>query len=353
MVQEMAREFAEKVLSPDVLTRDACPEFQRGLYVKILEQGFPGMIFPEELGGGGLDMASFCMSLLEIASVDAGMAYSIAAQSLLCGRLLQLVDTGKALSVLLRQLEEGLILGAAISLELDSTVCIHDDNEFVLQGNKSMIPLGGCCNSWLVLARLEDGQPALVLVDRHLSGVRADSIRLTGLHSSSWGRLDMVSVRVPSSSVLCSGDLLLEKIATVFDEFSLAICAICVGIMRASLESSIKYSQERFQFGAPIGNLQAIRFKLADMQTAFDASKLMVLDASFSHDTQDFREKAFMAHKFCTESGVQLCYEGLQIHGGYGYMEEYHQTRFYRDMKVCSSVSINKTIRELNISSGS
>ncbi|MFH5831607.1 acyl-CoA dehydrogenase family protein [Halalkalibaculum sp. DA3122] len=348
LIRDSARDFAERHVAPGVKERDASKAFPHRLVGQLAEQGFMGMIHPEKYGGGAADMISYCLTIEEIARWDASLALTVASHTSLASGHIALAGSDDQKKRYLTALAKGKKLGAWCLTEPGSgsdssgikTTAVKKGDKWILNGTKVFITQGSVAGIYVVLAKTDPGKGtkgiSAFIVEREWDGVTPGTrLEKLGMNSSDTTEIHFDDVEVPGQNLL--GDLNhgFADTMQVLDGGRIGIGALSVGIARGALEESLKYARERQQFGRPISDFQAIEQKLADMATEVDAARLLVHRAAWLKELdRPFTREASMAKLFASEQAVRAADEAVQIHGGYGYIKEYHVERFLRDAKL-------------------
>lgn len=348
LIRDSIKDFVERHVAPDVKKRDASKQFPHDLVKKLAEQGFMGMVHPEKFGGGGVDHVSFCLAIEEIARWDASLALTVASHTSLASGHIALAGSEAQKEKYLTPLASGEKLGAWCLTEPGSgsdasgmkTTAVKKGDSWIINGAKIFITQGSVGDVYVVLAKTDPDKGtkgiSAFIVDGDLDGVDSSKkMEKLGMNSSDTTEVVFEDVEIPEENLL--GELGRGFIDTmkVLDGGRIGIGALSVGIARGALEESMKYSGEREQFGSPIGNFQSIENKLADMATEIDAARFLVHRAAWLKDQgKPFTKEVSMAKLFASELAVRASDEAIQIHGGYGYIKEYHVERFLRDAKL-------------------
>ncbi|MGD8427684.1 MAG: acyl-CoA dehydrogenase family protein [Balneolaceae bacterium] len=348
LIRDSVKDFTERHVAPGVKERDASKKFPHDIVKKLAQQGFMGMVHPEKYGGGGVGHVSFCLAIEEIARWDASLALTVASHTSLASGHIALAGNEEQKIKYLTPLAKGEKLGAWCLTEPGSgsdasgmnTTAVKKGDKWILNGSKIFITQGSVGGIYVVLAKTdpEKGTKGIsaFIVEREWDGVEpGNKMEKLGMNSSDTTEVYFENVEVPEENLL--GELGQGFIDTmkVLDGGRIGIGALSVGIARGALEESMKYAGERKQFGSPIGNFQAIETKLANMATELDAARFLVHRAAWLKDQgKPFTKEASMGKLFASELSVRAADEAVQIHGGYGYIKEYHVERFMRDAKL-------------------
>jgi len=347
-VRSTVRDFAEREIRPVAHLYDERSEFPWEVVNKMASLGLLGMIFPEEYGGAGMDYVSFALALEEIARHDGGIALTVASHHSLCSNHISLAGTEEQKRKYLVPLARGEKLGAwgltesgsgSDAAGLQATAVLKGDR-WILNGTKNFITQGTVASVYVVMAITTRGLQkrgiSAFILEKDTPGFRAGRKEAKlGVRSSDTAQLLMEDAEVPVENLL--GELNHGFLDTlqILDGGRIGIAAMAVGLARGALEESLKYSQERQQFGRPISQFQAIQWKLADMATEIEAARLLTLRAAERKDRglPTTRESA-MAKLFASEVGMRVCTQAIQIHGGYGYLRDFPVERYFRDVKL-------------------
>jgi alkylation response protein AidB-like acyl-CoA dehydrogenase len=348
LIQETARDFVARHVAPTVIARDMSAAFPHDLIPEMASLGLLGLYHPEAYGGAGADTTAFCLVIEEIARWDASLALTVASHTSLCSGHIAIAGTHGQKLRYLTPLAGGQVLGGWALTEPGSgsdasgmkTTAVKDGGHWVLNGSKTFITQGSVGGIFVVLAVTDRDKGAkgitAFIVEKSDAGFsHGPKMHKLGMNSSDTCELHFEDVRIPADRQL--GELGMGFIDTmkVLDGGRIGIGALGAGIIRGSLEESVAYAKQRKQFGKPIGDFQAVRFKLADMAVNLDAARLLVLRAAALKDAgKPHTQEASMAKLFASEKATQAALDAIQIHGGYGYTKEYHPERFLRDAKL-------------------
>lgn len=348
LIRDSIKDFTERYVVPGVKERDAKKEFPHDIIRNLAEQGFLGMVHPEKYGGGGVDHISFCLAIEEIARWDASLALTVASHTSLGSGHIALAGTDKQKDKYLTPLARGKKLAAWCLTEPGSgsdasglkTMAVKEGDHWILNGTKIFITQGSVGDTYVVLAKTDPNKGtkgiSAFIVEADLDGVQSGSkMEKLGMNSSDTTEVYFDNVTVPEENLLGKLDKGFVDTMKVLDGGRIGIGALSVGIARGALEESIHYASERKQFGSPIGDFQAIETKLANMATEIDAARFLVHRAAWLKDQdKPFKQAASKGKLFASELAVRAADEAVQIHGGYGYIKEYHVERFMRDAKL-------------------
>lgn len=348
LIREAARDFASRYVAPTVIERDTKKAFPHDLIEKLADQGFMGINHEEQYGGGGFDTVSFCLVIEEIARWDASLALTIASHTSLGSGHIALAGTHQQKEKYLVPLAKGEKLAGWCLTEPGSgsdasglkTTARKEGNKWILNGTKIFITQGSVGDIYVVLAKTDPGKGTKgisgFIVERAWKGVQpGEPMQKLGMNSSDTTEVVFDNVEVPEENLLGEEGKGFIDTMKVLDGGRIGIGALSVGIARGALEESMKYSQERRQFGKPIGSFQAIEHKLVQMATEIEAARMMVHRAAWLKDQEKpYTKEASMGKLMASELAVRAADDAVQIHGGYGYTREYHVERFLRDAKL-------------------
>lgn len=348
MIQETARKFAVDELAPTVIERDEKEEFPFEAIQKLGELGFMGMMVPPEFGGTGLDAVSYVLALIEISKVDASAGVIMSVNnSLVCFGLNEWGTTSQK-EKYLSSLASGRKLGAFALSEPEAgsdasnqrTTAVRDGESYVLNGTKNFITNGANADVILVMASTDKSKGShgvsAFIVEKGIPGLSvAKKEKKLGIRSSDTVSLAFQDCRIPAENRIGDEGFGFKFAMSTLDGGRIGIASQALGIARASLEASVAYSKQRKAFGKHLCDFQATQFKIADMATEIDAAHLLTIRAAALKDArQAYGTAAAMAKLLASKVAVKSALEAIQIHGGYGYMKEYHVERYLRDAKI-------------------
>lgn len=348
MIRETARKFAAERLAPTAIERDEQGTFPLEAVKELGELGFMGMMVPEEWGGSGLDTISYVIAMEEISRVDASAGVIMSVNNSLVCYGLNKYGTQEQKEKYLRLLAAGKKLGAFALSEPEAgsdasnqrTLAAKDGDSYVLNGMKNWITNGSTADYVLVMATTDKSKGSkgisTFLVEKGAPGfTHGKKEKKLGIRSSDTVSLSFQDCRVPAANMIGSEGEGFKFAMKTLEGGRIGIAAQALGIAQACLDASIRYAKERKAFDKPIAELQAIQFKLADMATNVEAARLLVLRAAALKDAdQPFGQEAAMAKLYASKVAVQAALEAIQIHGGYGYVQEYLVERYLRDAKI-------------------
>lgn len=349
MVQEMVRNFATEVIQPRAIEIDAEAQFPEDIFDQMGELGLMGIPFPEKYGGSGGDTVSYAIAVEEIGRVCGSTGLSYAAAVSLGASPIYYFGTEDQKEQYLVPQAEGKALGSFGLTEPNAgsdaggtqTTATIEGDEFVINGEKSFITNASFAKTIIVTAvtgKDERGRKIIsaIIVPTDTPGLTITSnYKKLGVRGSDTAEVILDHVRVPKENLL--GDLKkgFKQFLYTLDGGRISIAALGLGIAQASLDKAIHYAQERTQFGKPIASFQAIQFKLADMAMEVELARNMVYKAAWLKDQgKPFTKEAAFAKLYASETASRTANEAVQIHGGYGYMQEYEVERYLRDAKL-------------------
>jgi alkylation response protein AidB-like acyl-CoA dehydrogenase len=364
MIRETARQFAREELAPSVIERDEKEEFPYESIRKMGELGFMGMMVAEKYGGAGLDTMSYVLALEEIGRVDASACVIMSVNNSLVCWGLDTHGTEDQRQRYLLDLASGRKLGAFALSEPEAgsdatnqrTTARRDGDCYVINGTKNFITNGSNADVVLVIAATDKTKGSkgisAFIVEKGMPGFAvAKKEKKMGIRSSDTVSLAFEDCRVPLANRIGEEGFGIKFALKTLDGGRIGIATQGLAIAEASLEAALKYSHERKAFDRPIAELQAMQFKLAEMSTNIEVARSLILNAACLKDRkQPFGSAAAMAKLFASKIAVQCALESLQIHGGYGYMREYHVERFLRDSKITEIYEGTSEIQKIVIS---
>lgn len=351
MIRNLAREFADSEIAPNAEHYDKRKEFPYEIVSKLAELGFLGLPVPEAYGGAGADTLSYAIAVEELSRGDASVGITVAAHTSLGTMPFLLYGTEAQKQEHVPRLAAGEMFWsfgltepqAGSDAGATQTKAQLDNGQWVINGTKSFITnsgtrISGGVTITAVTGAREDGKPEIsnIIVPTSTSGyaVSKDYDKM-GWRASDTHELAFTDARVPEENLLGTRGEGFHQFLTILDGGRISVAALSVGLAQASLDASIKYARERVQFGKPIAAFEAIQFKIADMQTEIELARLMTYKAAWLKDQgRDFRMEAGMAKLFAGEVATRAANHAVQIHGGYGVMEEFPVARYWRDVKI-------------------
>jgi alkylation response protein AidB-like acyl-CoA dehydrogenase len=358
------REFAEGEIGPQAEALDREGRFPLDLVAKAAELGLMGIPIPAEWEGAGADTLAYAIAIEELARVDQSFAITVAAHTSLGTQPINLFGTDEQKSRWLPQLASGRRLaafgltepGAGSDAGATRTSARLEGGQWVVDGAKMFITNAGTEISALVTVTARTGEDEIsnIVVENGTDGyTQSPQLKKMGWRSSDTRELVFSGCRVPDGNLLGPRGNGFRQFLEILDGGRISVAALGLGAAQGAYEMSLAYAREREQFGRKIGKFQAIAFKLADMATEIEAARHLVYKAAWLKDAgRDFAQVAAMAKLYTGELSRRVCNEAVQIHGGYGFMDEYPVSRFYRDQKVLEIGEGTNEVQRLVIARG-
>jgi alkylation response protein AidB-like acyl-CoA dehydrogenase len=347
-VQEAARDFAQTELLPGVIERDDKEHFPEELVRKMGQQGFLGMMVSPEYGGGGMDTISYILAMEELSKIDASASVMVSVNNSLVCWGLEEFGTEEQKQKYLTKLASGETIGAFALSEPEAgsdatsqqTTAEDMGDYYLLNGTKNWITNGGRAGVYLVMAQThrEKGHRGIncLIVERGMDGFQiGKKEQKLGIRGSDTHSLMFTDVKVPKQNRIGEDGFGFKFAMATLNGGRIGIAAQALGIASGAYELALKYSKERKSFGKVISEHQAIQFKLADMATSIEAARLLCFKAALDKDAhRSYVQSAAMAKLFCSQVAMDTTIEAVQIHGGYGFVKEFHVERLMRDAKI-------------------
>jgi short-chain 2-methylacyl-CoA dehydrogenase len=358
------REFAEGEIGPQAEELDREGRFPLDLVAKAAELGLMGIPIPAEWDGAGADTLAYAIAIEELARVDQSFAITVAAHTSLGTQPINLFGTDEQKARWLPQLASGRRLaafgltepGAGSDAGATRTTARAEGGEWVVDGAKMFITNAGTEISALVTLTARTGEDEIsnIVVENGTRGyTQSAQLKKMGWRSSDTRELVFSGCRVPAGNLLGPRGNGFRQFLEILDGGRISVAALGLGAAQGAYEMSLAYAREREQFGRKIGKFQAIAFKLADMATEIEAARHLVYKAAWLKDAgREFAQVAAMAKLYTGELSRRVCNEAVQIHGGYGFMDEYPVSRFYRDQKVLEIGEGTNEVQRLVIARG-
>jgi len=364
MIAEMIKAFGVKEITPYRKKWDDDQHFPVELFHKLGKLGLMGVLVPNEYGGSGFGYHEYVTAISEIAKLDGSIGLSVAAHNSLCtGHILEFGNEEQK-QRWLPKLATGEWIGAWALTEPNTgsdsanmkTVAKRDGNGWTLNGAKNFITHGNSGNVAVVIARTgepgdSNGMTAFV-IERGTPGLKPGRKEdKLGMRASETSEVILEDCRVPDENVLGEVGQGFKQAMKILDGGRISIAALGLGIAQGAFEESLKYSKERYQFGQPISKFQGISFKLSEMATKIEASKLLIYQAAdFKNKGKKVTKESAMAKYYSSEVAVEVSTEAVQIFGGYGYTKDYPVEKYYRDSKLCTIGEGTSEIQKIVIS---
>jgi alkylation response protein AidB-like acyl-CoA dehydrogenase len=364
MIRDMVRNFADDQIMPLARSLDEEEKFPIELVQEMGRLGLMGMIVPQEYGGSGLDMVAFATAIIELARADASVAITMAAHNSLGTLPLLLFGNDDQKRSYLPKLASGEILGAFGLTEPEAgsdagatkTRAIKSNNDYVVNGGKIFITNAGKAGLLSFTAQVIDSGNnigiAAFIIPTDTPGLEiGKKEKKMGWKASDTRQIYFKDMKIPSSAMLGQPENGFKTFLKTLTSGRISIGALSVGTALGAYEKALRYSVERSAFNKPIHEFQSIGFKLADMATSIEASKLLVYHAAWLKDQgKGINKEAAMAKLFASETAMNVTSEAIQIHGGYGYVKDYDVERYFRDAKILEIGEGTSEIQRLIIS---
>ncbi len=363
-VRDAAREFAQTELLPGVIERDTESKFPKEQIKKMGELGFMGMMVDPKYNGGGMDTISYVLAMEELSKIDASASVCMSVNNSLVCWGLEKYGTEDQKEKYLKPLAAGEVLGAFCLSEPEAgsdansqkTEALLNGDHYILNGTKNWITNGSSASIYLVVAQTDASKEykgiSVFIVEKgwegFMIGKKEDKM---GIRGSDTHSLMFTDVKVPVENRIREEGFGFTYAMETLNGGRIGIAAQALGIAAGAYELALAYSKERKTFGKPISLHQAIQFKLADMITQIEAARLLVYKAAWQKDNgQDYTQSSAMAKLFASQVAMDVTIEALQVHGGYGYVKEYHVERLMRDAKITQIYEGTSEIQKIVIS---
>ena len=363
-VRDAAREFAQTELLPGVIERDTEAKFPKEQVKKMGKLGFMGMMVDPKYQGGGMDTISYVLAMEELSKVDASASVAMSVNNSLVCWGLEKYGTEAQKEKYLKPLASGEILGAFCLSEPEAgsdatsqkTEAISKGDHYILNGTKNWITNGSSASIYIVIAQTDASKEhkgiSAFIVEKGLEGFQIGKKEdKLGIRGSDTHSLMFTDVKIPAENRIGEEGFGFAFAMETLNGGRIGIAAQALGIASGAYELALAYSKERKTFGKPIWEHQAIQFKLADMATQIEAARLMVHKAAWLKDNhEDYAHASAMAKLFASQVAMDVTIEAVQIHGGYGYVKEYHVERLMRDAKITQIYEGTSEIQKIVIS---
>jgi len=348
MIQKAARDFAQNELKPGVIERDELQKFPAEQIKALGELGFMGMMVDPQYGGSGMDTLSYVLVMEELSKVDASTSVAVSVNNSLVCWGLETFGNEEQKQKYLIPLAKGEKLGAFCLSEPEAgsdatsqrTTAVDMGDYYLLNGTKNWITNGSSASTYLVIAQTDASKGSkginALIVERGMEGfiVGAKENKL-GIRGSDTHTLLFNDVKVPKANRIGEDGFGFKFAMKTLSGGRIGIAAQALGIAAGAYELSLEYSKQRQAFGKPISQHQAIQFKLADMATEIEAARLLVYKSAWEKDQHlDYGTSSAMAKLYASKVAMEATVEAVQIHGGYGFVKEYHVERLMRDAKI-------------------
>lgn len=363
MIRKMVRDFAKKEVEPTAAERDEEESFDMDIFEKMAGLGLTGIPWPEKYGGIGSDFLAYCIAVEELSRVCASTGVTLSAHTSLAGWPVYTFGTEKQKQKYLKPMAEGTKIGAYGLTEPGSgsdassmkTTAKRDGDHYVLNGSKIFITNGGIADIYIVFALLnpEDKRSSTAfIIEKGFEGFSVGKKeKKLGIRSSPTTEIIFEDCKVPAENVLGEEGQGFKIAMMTLDGGRNGIAAQAVGIAQGALDAAVEYAKERKQFGRPIVDNQAIAFKLADMATSIEASRLLTYQAAWlESEGLPYGKESAMSKLMAGDTAMKVTTEAVQIFGGYGYTKDYPVERYMRDAKITQIYEGTQEIQRLVIS---
>ena len=364
LIRDAARDFAQQELKPGVIERDEKQQFPAEQIKKLGELGFLGMMTDPDYNGAGLDTVSYVLVMEELSKIDASASVVVSVNNSLVCYGLETFGSQQQKEKYLKPLAEGSKIGAFCLSEPEAgsdatsqrTTAEDKGDYYLLNGTKNWITNGNSASTYLVIAQTHrdlghKGINALI-VEKGMEGFTiGPKENKLGIRGSDTHSLQFSDVKVPKGNRIGEDGFGFKFAMKTLEGGRIGIAAQALGIASGAFELALKYAKERQTFGKPIAEHQAIQFKLADMHTQIEAARLLCLKAAWLKDQgKSYAEAASIAKLFASDVAMKVTVEAVQIHGGYGFVKEYHVERLMRDAKITQIYEGTSEIQRMVIS---
>ena len=364
MIQQAARDFAQNELLPGVIERDEHQKFPTEQIKKLGELGMMGIMVDPAYGGAGMDTISYVLAMEEISKVDASASVCMSVNNSLVCWGLETYGTEEQKQKYLKPLASGEVIGAFLLSEPEAgsdatsqrTTAEDKGDHYLLNGTKNWITNGNSASHYLVIAQTDVAKKHkginAFIVEKAWEGVTVGGKEnKMGIRGSDTHSIMFQDVKVPKENRIGEDGFGFTFAMKVLSGGRIGIAAQALGIASGAYELALKYSKERKAFGTEIMNHQAIQFKLADMATQIEAARLLVLKAAWMKDQHlNYDTASAMAKLYASEIAQFVTTEAVQIHGGYGYVKEFHVERLMRDAKITQIYEGTSEVQRIVIS---
>ncbi|MBD3747950.1 MAG: acyl-CoA dehydrogenase [Sphingobacteriales bacterium] len=364
MIQQAARDFAQTELKPGVIERDEHQKFPAEQIKKLGELGFLGMMVDPKYNGAGMDTISYVLVMEELSKIDASASVVVSVNNSLVCYGLEYFGSEEQKEKYLKPLAAGEQIGAFCLSEPEAgsdatsqhTTAVDMGDYYLLNGTKNWITNGGNASTYLVIAQThpEKGSHGInaLIVEKGMEGFTiGPKENKLGIRGSDTHSLMFSDVKVPKTNRIGEDGFGFKFAMKTLEGGRIGIAAQALGIASGAFELATQYAKERKTFGKPIANHQAIAFKLADMATEIEAARLMVLKAAWLKDQGlPYAQASSMAKLYASEVAMKTTVEAVQIHGGYGFVKEFHVERLMRDAKITQIYEGTSEIQKVVIS---
>jgi len=356
-LRRTVREFAEAEILPHVMEWDEVSKFPSEIIPKLADMGFLGVIFPEKYGGAGMGYVEYAIIIEELSRVDGSIGIIVAAHNSLCTNHIYKFGTEEQKKKYVTPLAQGNKLGCWSLTEPEAgsdaggtrTTAVRKDGGWLINGSKTFTTNGHyadvCVGMAVTDASKKSHGISAFIVEKGTPGFRpGKKENKLGLRASDTSEVVFTDCRVPAENLLGKEGEGFVNSLQILDGGRISIASLGLGMAQGAYECSVKYAKQRKQFGKPIGDFQAIQFKLADMATQIEAARLLTYQAAWladraiaaGDDDSRITRESSMAKLYAGEVAVRVANEAVQIHGGYGFIKDYPAEKYYRDVKLCT-----------------
>jgi alkylation response protein AidB-like acyl-CoA dehydrogenase len=364
MIQQAAKDFAERELLHDVIERDAKSEFPADRIKKLAELGFLGMMTDPKYDGGGMDTISYVLAMEELSKIDSSVAVVMSVCNSLVNWGLETYGTEEQKEKYLKPLARGEKIGAFLLSEPEAgsdatkqrTTAEDKGDYYLVNGTKNWITNANCASTYLVIAQTnpEKGHKGInaLIVEKDTPGITLGPHEdKMGMRSSDTHSVMFNDVKVPKANRIGEDGFGFNFAMKTLDGGRIGIASQALGIASGAFERALNYAKERKAFGTEIINHQAVAFKLADMAVKIENARNLCLKAAWLKDNkQPYGIVSAMAKQYCADIAMEVTTEAVQIHGGYGYVREYHVERLMREAKLTQIYEGTSEIQKIVIS---
>jgi alkylation response protein AidB-like acyl-CoA dehydrogenase len=364
MIRQSARDYAQRELIKDVIERDTKAEYPAHHVKALAELGFMGMLVDTKYDGGGMDTISYVLAMEEISKVDASVSVIMSVNNSLVCYGVEKYGTEEQKEKFLKPMARGEKIGAFLLSEPNAgsdatsqkTMAVDMGDHYLVNGTKNWITNGNTASIYILIAQTypEKGHKGInaLIVDRHSPGISLGPHEdKMGMRSSDTHSVMFTDVKVPKENRLGEDGFGFKFAMKTLEGGRIGIAAQALGIASGAYERALKYAKERKAFGTEIINHQAVAFKLAEMHTRIEASRYFCLKAAWLKDQhQPYGTASAMAKYYAAETAMYVTTEAVQIHGGYGYVKEYHVERLMREAKLTQIYEGTSEIQQIIIS---
>ena len=369
MIRQAARDFAQNELKPGVIERDEHQKFPREQILKLAQLGFMGMMVSPQYGGAGMDTISYVLAMEEISKIDASVSVCMSVNNSLVCWGLEAYGTEEQKVRYLTPLAQGrkegeLYIGAFLLSEPEAgsdatsqrTLAEDKGDHYLLNGTKNWITNGGTASVYLVMAQTDVSKGSkginAFIVEKSWPGVSVGAKEnKLGIRGSDTHSISFSDVIVPKENRIGADGFGFTFAMRTLSGGRIGIASQALGIASGAYELALKYAKQRKAFGKEIMHHQAIQFKLADMATRIEAARLLCLRAAWDKDQgQDYTVSSSMAKVYASETAMWTAVEAVQVHGGYGFVKEYHVERLMRDAKITQIYEGTSEVQRIVIS---